>query len=76
LVDAEVSNMNGNILDRISDGRTDLVFEYVSDRHPATATDRNGVGLIKWCAYYGDVSAIRFLLAKANRSPRSARTSA
>jgi ankyrin repeat protein len=54
--------MNSNILDRISDGRTDLVFEYVSDGHPAASTDRNGVPFIKWCAYYGDVSAIRFLL--------------
>lgn len=31
---------------------------------PAVSTDRNGVHLIKWCAYYGDVSAIRFLLEK------------
>src|SRR5260370_13042899 len=51
------------MLDRIGDGRTDLVFEYVSAGHPATSRDRNGVSLIKSCAYYGDVSAIRFLLA-------------
>jgi ankyrin repeat protein len=56
--------MNSNILDRISDGRTDLVFEYISNGHPATSRDRNGVHLINWCAYYGDVSAIRFLLEK------------
>lgn len=56
--------MNSNILDRISDGRTDLVFEYISDDRPAISADRNGVKLIKWSAYYGDVSAIRFLLAK------------
>ncbi len=56
--------MNNRILDRIVDGRTDLVFEYVSDGHPAAATDSNGVPVIKWCAYYGDVSAIRFLLEK------------
>jgi uncharacterized protein len=60
--------MNSNILDRISDGRTDLVFEYTSDGHPATSRDRNGVRLINWCAYYGDVSAIRFLLERANPS--------
>jgi len=50
------------VLDKIVDGRTDLVFEYVSQGHPATSKDTNGVSLIKWCAYYGDVSAIRFLL--------------
>ncbi|MBX2992830.1 MAG: ankyrin repeat domain-containing protein [Bacteroidetes bacterium] len=52
------------MLDRIVDGRTDLVFEFVSAGNPATATDANGVSLIKWCAYYGDVSAVRFLLQK------------
>lgn len=51
------------MLDRISNGRTDLVFDYLSDSLPATSTDKNGVPLIQWCAYYGDVSAIRFLLA-------------
>lgn len=48
---------------RIADGRTDLVFEYVFQGHAANSTDANGVSLIQWCAYYGDVSAIRFLLA-------------
>ncbi|MBZ5535538.1 MAG: ankyrin repeat domain-containing protein [Acidobacteriia bacterium] len=51
------------MLDRIADGRTDLVFQYLSEGHPANSADGNGVSLIKWCAYYGDVSAIRFLLA-------------
>lgn len=51
------------MLQRIIDGRTDLVFEYFSERTIADATDANGVPLINWCAYYGDVSAIRFLLA-------------
>jgi ankyrin repeat protein len=51
------------MFERISDGRTDLVFDYLSQGHPATAADDNGVSLIKWCAYYGDVSAIRFLLS-------------
>ena len=50
------------MLDRISDGRTDLVFDYLAEGHAATSNDRKGVSLIKWCAYYGDVSAIRFLL--------------
>ena len=52
------------MLDRIADGRTDLVFDYLSEGHAANSMDSNGVSLIKWCAYYGDVSAIRLLLAK------------
>jgi hypothetical protein len=50
------------MLDRIADGRTDLVFDYVSAGHAANSKDRNGVSLIELCGYYGDVSAIRFLL--------------
>ncbi len=52
-----------SLLEKIVDGRTDLVFEYLSQGYPATAADKNGVSLIKWCAYYGDVSAIKHLLA-------------
>jgi uncharacterized protein len=44
-------------------GRTDLVFEYLAEGHPATSNDQDGVSLIQWCAYYGDVSAIKFLIA-------------
>jgi uncharacterized protein len=52
------------MLDQIRDGRTDLVFDYLAAGHAATSTDRDGVSLLQWCAYYGDVSALRFLLAK------------
>lgn len=51
------------MLERITEGRTDLVFDYLSDGQPAAATDSKGVSLINWCAHYGDVSAIKFLLA-------------
>jgi ankyrin repeat protein len=51
------------MFDKIADGRTDLVFEYVAAGHPAASKDQNGFPLIRWCDYYGDVSAIRFLLA-------------
>ena len=51
------------MLDRIADGRTDMVFDYLAQGHPANSKDKQGVSLIQWCAYYGDVSAIRFLLA-------------
>ena len=55
--------MSSDLLDRIVDGRTDLVVDWVTSGNPATSPARDGVPLIKWCAYYGDVSAIRFLLA-------------
>lgn len=52
------------MLHRIIDGRTDLVFDYLADGHAATSRDENGTPLVAWCAYHGDVSAIRFLLAR------------
>ena len=55
--------MSKSIIKQITDGRTDLVFDYLAEGHAATWTDKDGVSLIKLCAYYGDVSAIRFLLA-------------
>jgi ankyrin repeat protein len=54
--------MSSEILTRIADGRTDLVFQHLAEGHPAQSTDQSGTPLITWCAYYGDVSAIRFLL--------------
>ncbi|HLZ11718.1 MAG TPA: ankyrin repeat domain-containing protein [Candidatus Acidoferrum sp.] len=51
------------MLDEIVDGRTDLVFEYCAAGGSASATDKDGVSLLQWCAYYGDVSAMKFLLA-------------
>jgi ankyrin repeat protein len=50
------------MLDRIRDGRTDLVFHHIAAGGSAAATDEGGVPLIKWCAYYGDVSGIRYLI--------------
>jgi hypothetical protein len=55
--------MNNSVIQQIADGRTELVFDYLSTGHAATSTDHDGTRLIQWCAYYGDVSAIRFLLA-------------
>lgn len=51
------------ILEEIVEGRTDRVFDYLAAGHSAMEADRNGVTLAQWCAYYGDVSAIRVLLA-------------
>jgi uncharacterized protein len=50
------------MLKRIADGRTDLVFDHVASGKPATVSI-DGQPLIRWCAYYGDVSAIRCLVA-------------
>ena len=55
--------MNASLLEKIADGRTDLVFEYLAAGIPAHSAEHNAVSLIQWCAYYGDVSAIRMLLA-------------
>ena len=54
------------MLQRIVDGRTDLVFDYFGDGSNAVVEDAGGVPLIRWCAYYGDVSAIRFLMSKGH----------
>jgi ankyrin repeat protein len=62
--------MTSSTLDRIKGGRTDLVFQYLSEGNPASAKDENGMRLVQWCAYYGDVSALRFLL-KNGESLRS-----
>jgi len=45
------------MLEEINDGRTDLVFEYVAAGNAASGE------LLRTCAYYGDVSAMKFLLA-------------
>ncbi len=52
------------ILDEIIEGRTDLVVEYLAEGHAANSTDKDGVSLLQWCAYYGDVSAAKHLLEK------------
>jgi len=52
------------MLERIADGRTDLIFEYVADGNPSNSTTSDGGSLMQWCAYYGDVSALKFLLSK------------
>lgn len=52
------------MLDRIADGRTDLVFDFLARGHAADTRDDDGVSLLQWCAYYGDVSALRFLMSQ------------
>jgi len=51
------------MLKQIADGRTDLVFEYLAQGHTADSLGEGGVLLTQWCAYHGDVSAIRYLVS-------------
>jgi len=51
------------MFEKIKNGQTHLVFPYVEAGHSPHASDAYGVSLIKWCAHYGDVSAIRYLLS-------------
>lgn len=51
------------VLRHITHGRTDNVFDWIALGESARSVDGGGVSLIQWCAYYGDVSALRFLLS-------------
>ena len=53
-----------SLFERIASGRTDLVFDYLAAGNAATDADAQGVSLLQHSAYYGDVSAIRYLLTK------------
>ena len=55
------------MLNKIIDGRTDLVFEFLHQGNSVDTIDADGISLIQWCAYYGDVSAIRLLISKGAR---------
>ncbi|NNE68412.1 MAG: hypothetical protein HKN33_17735 [Pyrinomonadaceae bacterium] len=52
------------MIEKIVDGRTDLIVDYLEAGHDADSTDSHGVSLIRRCAYYGDVSAIKYLISK------------
>jgi uncharacterized protein len=54
---------NNSTLREFADGRTDLVFQLLAQGLTAQASDVDGVSLTQWCAYYGDVSAIKFLMS-------------
>jgi hypothetical protein len=57
-------SMSTPIHAQITDGRTDLVIDYLSAGHAAASADQNGVPLIQWCAYYGDVTAIKYRFSR------------
>lgn len=56
--------MNDLLIDKLTKGRTDVVFEIVADGQSASGADSRGTTLMEWCAYHGDVSAIRFLRSR------------
>lgn len=51
------------MLERIAAGRTDFVFDWVESGGAIDASVDGGT-LLRWCDYYGDVSAVKFLLSK------------
>lgn len=55
--------IDAQLLKRITAGRTDLVLDFVALGGTASA-EVDGASLMQWCAYYGDVSAVRFLLSQ------------
>lgn len=57
---------SASLLREFADGRTDLVFEIMESGIPHDTTE-NGASLLQWCAYYGDVSAMKFLISRGAR---------
>ena len=53
-----------SLISQFVDGRTDVVYQLLAQGHSPSTVDRNGVSLLRWCAYYGDVSAMKFLLSQ------------
>ncbi len=43
------------------------MFDFVAAGQLPSSRDSTGVSLIQWCAYHGDVSAIRFLISKGEQ---------
>jgi ankyrin repeat protein len=56
--------MSQILLDRIAAGRPDLVIDYLALGHAATSKDKDGISLSQHCVYYGDVSALKYLLER------------
>ena len=50
------------LLAEFTAGRTDLVFDLLATGLPATFRNGDSISLAQTCAYFGDVSALRYLL--------------
>jgi len=62
------------MLERIADGRTDLVFEYVTEGHPATAVDDDGAPL-SWASWHLRPDSILRMLCYAGMTSHPNRRS-
>ena len=51
-----------HLLAEFTAGRTDLIFDLLRTGLSPTFRDENGISLAETCAYFGDVSALRYLL--------------
>lgn len=58
------TNQHLQALTELAAGRTDRVIDLLAADFAPTATDNDGVSLIQHCAYYGDVTALKLLLAR------------
>lgn len=56
--------MSRTLLERITAGETHIVLEYLEAGHAPQARDDQGVSLLQWCAYYGDVCALKLLIRR------------
>jgi uncharacterized protein len=52
------------LLRELADGRTEHVFELIDSGCSPEMKDEDRVSLLQRCAYYGDVSAIKFLVSR------------
>ena len=50
------------LLRRVENGRTDLIQEVLSSADGPAALQAQGTQLLRWCSYFGDVTACRLLL--------------
>ena len=49
------------LMTKILDGRTDLIFDYLANGGQIQDQETSGASLMKTAAYYGDVSALKYL---------------
>ncbi|MDH4046235.1 MAG: ankyrin repeat domain-containing protein [Gemmatimonadota bacterium] len=52
------------LLHRIEAGRTDLILELLDSQGTPDLLSEHGLDLLRWSAYYGDVSACRYLQSR------------
>ncbi len=51
------------LIRRVAAGRTDRILDLLAAGMPPDASGADGVAVLAWCAYYGDVTAVRTLVA-------------